>query len=85
MIKAVLKYDSIDTNRVVKNLLLKKAQIKRMYGDLSFEKKIVCMFDDVKHMNDALYGLNLDTYHGVTLVKYHEVFDFKKWWKGGEG
>ena len=67
-----------------KNLLLKKAQIKKMSGDLSFEKKIVCMFDDITHMNSALYALNLDTHYGVTLVKYHEVFDFKKWWNGGK-
>lgn len=84
MIKAVLKYSELDTNRVVKNLLLKKAQIKKMSGDLSFEKKIVCMFDDITHMNSALYALNLDTHYGVTLVKYHEVFDFKKWWNGGK-
>lgn len=84
MIKAVLKYDSIDTNRVVKNLLLKKAQIKRMYGGYSYNKRIVCVFDDVKHMNDTLYGLSLDTHYGVALVKYHETFDFKKWWNGGK-
>ena len=84
MIKAVLKYNSSDHNRVVKNILLKKAQIKRMCGDYSYNKRIDCVFDDEKHMNDTLYGLSLDTYYGVTLVKYHEVFDFKKWWNGGK-
>lgn len=84
MIKAVLKYNSSDTKKVVKNLLLKNAHIKRMYGEFSNDQRIVCVFDDVKHMYDTLYGLSLDTYDGVKLVKYREAFDFKKWWNGGK-
>lgn len=85
MIKAVFKYHSSDHNKVVKTIMLKKSQVKRMYGEYSDNQRMVCIFDDVAHMNDVLYALSVDTYYGVKLVKYHEVFDFKKWWKGGEG
>ena len=83
MIKALLRYDKLDRNRVVKVLTANNIIIKQMYDGLdSFKPKIVCMFENETQMNSILYAMNNNSYYGVELLRYREEFDFKKWWKG---
>lgn len=83
MIKALLRYDKLDRSQVVKALTSNNIIIKQMYdGFDEFNPKIICLFDSEAQMNSALYVLNSNTYYGVELMRYREVFDFKKWWKG---
>ena len=80
MIKAVFKYDSRHQAKFVKVVLQNNATIERMYGE--FDPKAVCTFDNIEHMNRTLSDLVENIYSGVSLIRYSEKFDFKKWWKG---
>lgn len=83
MIKALLRYDSSDRKKVVQALINNKVNIVKMYNGFNeFHPNIICMFENHDQMNNTLYALSTQTYNGVELVNYREMFDFKKWWKG---
>ena len=83
MIKAKLKYHENDKTKIVRTLIENDTEIKRMpYESYSIYQSIICIFNDTKHMNSVLLCLNQGSYHGVNLVRFRKVFDFKSWWKG---
>ena len=80
MIKAVFKYESGSRAKFVQVVLQNNATIERMYGE--YCNKAVCTFDNIEHMNRTLSDLNSNIYYGVSLLRYREKFNFKKWWSG---
>ena len=83
MVKALLRYYYSDKKKVVTKLMLHNVMIKQMYDGVdSVHPKIICVFDDIEHMNQTLYDINCDIYDGVDLVRYRKVFDFWQWWNG---